>query len=105
MSRWKRTHRRDTHEGEIVAALRAVGATVTRIDDADPAGCPDLLIGFRGETYLAEVKRPEGKRGGTSKDGQHLGDDQVTWHAAWRGKPPVVVRTVDDALRAIGAIE
>jgi hypothetical protein len=33
-----------------------------------------------------------------------LSEGQATWHAAWRGRPPVVVRTVDEALAAIGAV-
>jgi Holliday junction resolvase len=107
MSIHRRAARRDKSEPAIVAALEAVGATVTRIS---AGGCPDLLVGFRGETFLLECKEPLGPKGGKSfylAKGRGKGDmtqDQIDWHAQWRGRPPVVVRTVDEALRAIGAV-
>ncbi len=64
------------------------------MDPGDKPGRPDLLVGFRGETYLLEVKSPKGR----------LEDSQVTWHADWRGRPVAVVRTPTEALRAIGAL-
>lgn len=102
MSIHRRAARRDPNEAEIVKALEAVGATVLRLSMPD---APDLLVGFRGVDTLIEVKSPEGPRGGTRHSkGQHLSDDQAKWHAAWRGRPPVVVRTVEEALAAIGAV-
>lgn len=92
---------RDANEPAIVAALEAVGATVTRLNMRD---VPDLLVGFRRENYLLEVKRPAGKRGGTSDDGQRLSEGQEIWHCTWRGRTPAVVRTPEEALIAIGAI-
>ena len=94
--------KRDGNEKEIVAALRAVGASVSHLSDS---GVPDLLVGYRGETYLLEIKEPgQGQNKRRSKGG--VGDltaSQVTWWQTWLGKPAVVVRTVDEALGAIGA--
>jgi hypothetical protein len=103
MSIHRRAARRDANEPEIVAALKAVGATVQQLSGED---VPDLLVGFRGGDYLLEVKRPLGPRGGHAEGIKHvsLTPEQATWHAAWRGRPPVVVRSVDEALRAIGAV-
>jgi hypothetical protein len=95
----RRAAKRDANEADIVTALRAVGATVLQIDDTD---APDLLVGFRGVNYLLEVKRPAGKRGGISADGQRLSDGQEQWHARWRGFRPAVVTTPEQALAAIG---
>lgn len=62
-------------------------------DAADVGGgFPDLVVGFRGRTYLLEVKRAKGK----------LRASQVAFRDSWRGGPLVVVRTAAEALRAIG---
>lgn len=110
MSYTKRAARRDESEPAIVDALRAAGASVTVIGQGD--GVPDLLVGFEGATYLLEVKNPLGPRGGKSGGGGSrpgqggdgvLTGDQLAWWAAWRGAPPVIVRTPAEALAAIGA--
>ena len=80
--------RRDSNEKEIVDALKAVGASVERLDVID------LLCGYRGINYLLEVKTPDGA----------LNEKQSDWIRAWNGGI-YIVRTVDEALRAIGAIE
>lgn len=102
--------RRDAAEPAIVAALRAAGASVEIISNGD--GLPDLMVGYRGVTYHLEVKNPTGPRGGKSGGGASrpgqggdgvLTRDQRAWWAAWRGAPPVIVRTPAEALAAIGA--
>ena len=80
--------RRDANELPIVRALEAVGASVTRLNVLD---APDLLVGFRGVTYLLEVKTLKGK----------VTDGQFAWHADWKGGRVSVVRTVEEALDAI----
>jgi hypothetical protein len=86
----------DRNQPEIVAALRAAGATVEHLH-AVGGGCPDLLVGYRGANYLLEVK--DGKKAASERK---LNPDQVVWHAAWRGQK-VVVEDPEQALRAIGA--
>lgn len=88
---------RDKNEPEIIRALVAVGATVTRLHEP---GVPDLLVGHKGVTYLIEVKGPAGKRGGVAN--RTLTDTQGKWWEAWRGARPVIVRSVEDALAVIG---
>jgi hypothetical protein len=88
-------NQRDANEPEIVAALTKIGATVMRIDT--PA---DLLVGYRGRTFLLEVKLPPGPRGGTSHS--KLTPDQVTFERDWAGQYDVA-RTVHEAFDAIGA--
>ena len=100
MSLNRRAARRDANEPEIVEALQTAGATVQTLS---AKGVPDLLVGFRGETYLFEVKIPLGPLGGAPQH-QHLNKKQDEWHRKWRGGTCVVVRSVDDALRAIGAL-
>lgn len=83
--------RRDANEAEIIDALEGVGASVTQLS---AKGLPDLLIGFRGETFLAETKSRRGK----------LTDAQKKFIEDWQGAPVLIIRSVDDALTGIGAI-
>jgi hypothetical protein len=81
--------KRDANEAEIVSALRKVGASVIRISEK---GAPDLLVFHRGAVHLLEVK---------SRLGGATTAQDATSAQGW---PVVTVRTVDDGLRAVGAI-
>ena len=95
----RRAARTDANQTQVIIALRAAGATVQSLS-AVGDGVPDLLVGFRGQTYLMEVK-----------DGQKvpskrlLTDDQINWHEQWRGGTLAVIEHPDAALRLIGAIQ
>jgi len=82
--------RRDKNEREIISALADAGATVYQ--SGEPL---DLIVGFRGRNYLIEVKTPDGKL--TSKQ-------RKWWALDWAGQR-VIVRSVQEALVAIGAPE
>lgn len=84
----RRAAKRDTNEPEIVQALEGVGCSVERLS---APGVPDLLVAFRGAHFLIECKMP----------GETLTPAQKRWHWAWNGKVSVV-RTVDEALAAVG---
>lgn len=89
----RRAAKIDSTHRPIVEALRAVGASV--IDLATVGnGCPDLLVGYRGHTWLVEVKSARGK----------LTPAQKTVHAEWNGFPIAVVKTVEEAWLLIGAV-
>lgn len=88
--------RRDDNESGIVKALQQVGASVYRID---AGGIPDLLVGFRRQMFLLEVKAPRGPRGG---GGGKLTKKQIEFRRDWRGPVPIIVRTQAEALTAIG---
>lgn len=85
-----RAARVDSNQAEIVAALKAVGATVQHLHKVG-AGCPDICAGYQCVNYLLEIKRDNGKVNKLQKE----------WHANWRGSV-FVIRTVDEALDAIG---
>ena len=89
----RRAAKTDRNQPEIVEALRKVGALVHPMH-AVGGGFPDLLVGFRGVVRLLEVKD-----GLAPPSQQALTPDQVKFHAVW---PVAVVRSVDEALRAIG---
>ncbi len=101
MSRWAK--RRDICEKAIVRALRDAGASVQALD---AKGCPDLLVGYQGRTYLLECKDKHDRPGiGMKKTDSGLRDSQVEWWSLWLGQTPVVVTNENEALVAIGASE
>lgn len=93
----RRAAKTDASQTAIVCALRAAGASVQSLA-AVGAGCPDLLVGHAGRTYLMEIKEPHVKG--------RLRPSQVDWHMAWvpYGGPLFVVETPDQALKALGVI-
>lgn len=90
----RRAPRRDANEPAIIAALEAIGASVTQLD---APGVPDLLVGWRGRTFCIEVKD-----GAKSPSRRKLTPDQRRWALRWRGHRAVCL-SPNDALWAIGA--
>lgn len=87
----------DGNQKDIVAALRAVGASVAACH-AVGQGFPDLVAAYRGVNYLIEVKDPS-----QPKNRHELTPAQVKFHEEWRG-PIHKVFTVKEALTVIGAL-
>lgn len=94
----RRAAKIDANQAEIVDALRKAGATVQSLA-AVGNGVPDLLIGFRGITVLAEVKD-----GLKPPSGQSLTPLQMEWHRNWNGGTLCVVNDVESALRILKVI-
>jgi hypothetical protein len=75
-----------------VAALRKVGCAVLDLS-ALGGGVPDLMVQHKdGRLRFMEIKVPKAK----------LNKLQQQWHEAWRGERPLIVRTVAEALEAVG---
>lgn len=73
----RRAAKRDGNEGEIIKALRDAGATVQQLS---AEGVPDLLVGYKTNNILMEIKMP----------GAGLTEPQEKWHQLWRGTAWVV---------------
>jgi len=86
--------KRDKNEPVIFEALQLAGAMPIRLSEK---GLPDLMVLFRGDVYLLEVKTPKGK----------LTPAQIDFSATALnyGVNVHVVHSVYDALKAIGAID
>jgi hypothetical protein len=98
---YRTREKRDSNHTEICTELRKVdGVSVLELYMVG-GGAPDLLVGYNGVDQLMEIKCREA--GHMSKT-QPLRPDQVSWHSEWKGRPVVVVFSVADALRAIGAV-
>ncbi len=82
MSLSRRNPRRDANEAALVAGWRAIGAQVWLVSGR---GLPDVLVRFRGQLHAFEIKTKTGR----------LTNNQ--------GDFPVV-RTMEDGLKAIGAV-
>jgi len=80
-------HRADDNQRELVDFMRAVGCSVLILSQVGN-GCPDLLVGWKGQNYLFEVKTETGR----------LSDRQKDFKECWRGKPPVVIRNIEDVV-------
>jgi len=92
-------NQRDGNEPEIFDALLAAGCSVDRVN----VPC-DLIVGHINErrepiTTLMEVKLPLGPQGGDSHS--RLTPKEMEFHGRHKGRI-VVVRSIDDALRAVG---
>lgn len=84
--------KRDGNEPTIITGLTQAGAVVTQLSQA---GVLDLLVGYRGVFYVLEVKDKGGKPTPA----------QIVFLERYEGYPAFVVWSLDEALRAIGAIE
>jgi hypothetical protein len=89
----------DANQEAVVTALRAAGATVQSLAGVGK-GVPDLLVGFKGQTLLLEVKD-----GFKAPSARLLTKDQIRWHGSWKGGALAVVDSPDAALRMIGVIK
>lgn len=95
----RRAAKVDANHSEIVAALRHVGASVADASKLG-GGFPDLVVGFRGRTWLLEVKD-----GSKPPSARKLTPDQVAFRDGWRGHY-AVVNSSDEAIKAVtGSIE
>ncbi len=88
----------DANQPEIVKALRKIGCFVQSLADIGK-GCPDLLVGFRGNWHILEVKdsaKPPSAR--------RLTKDELKWHQkALQHGPVHVVETIEQAIDIVTA--
>lgn len=87
----RRAARVDANQQQVVSALRAAGAYVWII------GLPvDLLVGYKGHSFLVEVKNGPRKR---------LTALQEDFFANWTGSTLARIDGPEAALRMIGVIK
>jgi len=88
MSLYRRAAKRDDAEPEVVEVFLAGGCSVIKHSGANEA---DLIVGYRGRTYLVEVKT----------NNAALKPGQAEWAKAWEGGPVWVVRNAAQARKAL----
>lgn len=93
-----RTKRVDTNQPEIVAKLRSVpGVSVFHTHEVGK-GFGDIVVGFRGNNYLFEIKDPD-----KSPSARKLTPREEEFMAIWNGQINVI-KTAEEALLIMGAI-
>ncbi|MCC6794146.1 MAG: hypothetical protein IT366_03435 [Candidatus Hydrogenedentes bacterium] len=90
----RRAARVDANQGEIVAALRQIGASVQPLHTIGQ-GCPDLLCARGNNMYLLECK--DGKKPPSK---QQLTPDEANWIIGWQA-PVHIVRSVEEAIAVV----
>lgn len=96
---------RDANHLPIVHGLRKAGYSVLDLA-AVGQGAPDALVGGNGVSVLMEFKNPDNAHGRGGKMGLKMNarlERQAAWHAAWRGAPVVVIRSIEEAIAAMEA--
>ena len=83
----------DANQKAIVQALRDAYCSVLPMHRLGQ-GAPDLAVGRGGKVYFLEVKTDSGK----------LTPAELEFMQMWRGHY-AIVRTPEEALKAIGAVE
>lgn len=88
--------RLDDNQNAIVKRLRQCCVSVQSLASVGK-GCPDILVGFRGQNWLFEIKNPK-----QVPSKQRLTKDEQSWHDNWRGRV-YVVSSFDRIAEIIGA--
>jgi Holliday junction resolvase len=83
-----RAKRVDCNQKDIVHALKTFGATVVDLSGVGK-GCPDLLIGFKGTTYLIEIKKDSKAK---------FTPQQLQFNELWSGGVIARIQTIDEAI-------
>lgn len=86
----------DGNQASIVRQLRAVGASVLHVHQLK--NCFDLLVGYRGRTFIIEIKDPA-----QPPSARQLTPGEAKFRDEWRGTPYHVVLTIEEALAIITA--
>lgn len=86
--------KRDANHNEIVRILESLGATF--LDTSGIGGALDGTVGYAGIDQRIEIKNP-------NVDSTHrkLTADEEREFSEWKGRPPVVVETQDDAVELL----
>jgi hypothetical protein len=80
---FRRAARIDDNQNEIVEEFRARGASVKVVSQVK--GFVDIVVGYRGHNFLIEIK--DGRKPPSARK---LTDDEIEFHASWRGTCQVI---------------
>lgn len=88
----------DANQKEIVQQLRKLDISVLHTHQLGK-GAPDLILGYRNENYLIELKD-----GSKTKAQQKLTQDELEFQAKWTGNY-AVCNSLDEILKVIDYVE
>lgn len=90
-----RARKVDDNQKTLVKQIRQLPGVTVRHTHTIGEGFPDLAIGFRGTTYLAEVKDPT-----KPPSARKLTPDEEKFHAEWTGQI-AIIQTIDDVIKIL----
>ncbi len=90
--------RLDANQQAIVKELLRLGCSVQSLASVG-GGAPDLLVGYRGVSYLIELKD-----GDKPPSARKLTPKEADWHAKWKGQV-AIAENINDVVKAIGLEE
>lgn len=86
----------DNNQAEIVRALRQVGCSVLLTFQLK--NCFDILVGYRGRTFIMEIKDPN-----QPPSKRKLTEGEEEFRQKWRGSTYHIVETPDQAIAIVTA--
>ena len=92
--------RKDGNHNRIVAAFEKAGASW--FDTSHIAGALDGVLGVNGIDQRVEIKNPDAERGKAAS--LKLTVEEEKTFAEWRGRPPVVITTVEEAIALVNQL-
>lgn len=90
----RRAARIDGNQNEIVKALRELGASV--LITSQLKNCFDILVGFRGTTYIMEIKD-----GSLPPSKRMLTEGEQRFRDTWKGGTYHIVHNVEEAIHIL----
>jgi rhamnose utilization protein RhaD (predicted bifunctional aldolase and dehydrogenase) len=85
----------DANQKQIIHTFIALGASVLNLSRVGE-GCPDILIGYKNQSVLCEIKANELKR---------YTEPQIKFMQNWRGGAVSRIDSVDAAIRLIKMLD
>lgn len=85
----------DENQKQIIHTFIALGASVLNLSRVGE-GCPDILIGYRNQSVLCEIKRNEKAP---------FTEPQIKFMQNWRGGAVSRIDSVDAAIRLIKMLD
>lgn len=74
----------DANQREIVDKLEQAGISVQSLANIG-CGCPDILVGFRRQNFVFEIKDPA-----QPPSARALTREEQIWHNRWTGQVAIV---------------
>jgi hypothetical protein len=85
----------DLNHTEIVNKFRELGASVFDLS-AVGRGCPDIMVGYNGQTVLVEIKSGEKKK---------YTEAQLKFISEWKGSTVNRINDLEGAIRLIKILD
>jgi hypothetical protein len=87
-----RVRKVDNNQKKLVEQMRAIPGVMVRHTHTVGCGFPDIVVGYKGQNYLFEIKDPT-----KPPSGRKLTLEERWFHDDWTGQI-TTIQTIDDVL-------